>query len=97
MRRSESKLVKFCCIAALLCACSILGSLKSLSKQLVTNSRININNEKADNSPIDYAGHNQSNLTEHEFCKEPTIKEFPVDFVPFKEFKYISINFKNKK
>lgn len=28
-----------------------------------------------------------------EFCKEPTINEFPVDFVPFKDSPYASIKF----
>jgi hypothetical protein len=76
---NDKNIKKFIGFICLIGACSILGSVKYITK-------------KSLNDFIDSSVNLSHQLDNQTFCKQPTINEFPKDFIPLKEYKYSSNN-----
>ena len=75
MKKEESELIRTVSLLVIFGAFCLLGTVKLASKQL-----------------LDHKFNQQSRIeqidTNVSLCKQPTINEFPNDFIPFETFKY---------
>lgn len=92
----NNNLVKFSCFLALFGACSVIGLVKYLVKKEIVEPIYSFQGIKRNQIIFEEKSVTKEPNSSFTICKEPTINEFPQDFIPFKDFKYASMFFKKK-